>query len=83
MLNEIKDPTVADFLVIGKASIDHLMADVAQAAPNGLRDRVLGLSGLLRIGDHFTVFKTRWAMFIAHHQHIVKPDWMSFRPLTH
>jgi hypothetical protein len=51
-----------------------LLADGALTAPDGLSDLVLGLSGLLHVGDHFTVFRTESVVFIAHSQFVVKPD---------
>ena len=51
-----------------------LFADGALAAPDGLSDLVLGLSGLLHVGDHFTVFRTEAVVFVAHSQFLVKPD---------
>ncbi len=50
------------------------LADGALAAPDGLSDLVLSLSGLLHVGDHFTVFRTEAVMFVIHSQFVVKPD---------
>jgi hypothetical protein len=54
-------------------------ADGALTAPDGLSDLVLGLSGLLHVGDHFTVFRTEAVVFVTHSQFIVKPDWTNPR----
>ena len=51
-----------------------LLADGSLAAPNGLSDLVLSLSGLLHVGDHFTVFRTEAVVFVIHSQFVVKPD---------
>jgi hypothetical protein len=51
-----------------------LLADGALTTPDGLSDLVLGLSGLLHVGDHFTVFHTESVVFVAHSQFVVKPD---------
>ena len=51
-----------------------LLADGALAATDGLSDLVLGLSGLLHVADHFTVFRTEAVVFVAHSQFVVKPD---------
>ena len=62
------------------AMIDgQFLADGALAKPDGLRDLALGLSGLLHVGDHFTVFRTEAAVFVTHSQFVVKPDWMNPR----
>ena len=59
---------VATFsLVVGK-----LLADGALAEPDGLRDLALRLSGLLHVGEHFTVFRTEAVVFVAHSQFFVK-----------
>lgn len=54
-------------------------ADGALAEPDGLRDLVLGLSGLLHVGDHITVFRTEAVAFITHSQFVVNSDWMNPR----
>jgi hypothetical protein len=51
-----------------------LLTDSALAAPDGLSDLVLSLSGLLHVGDHFTVFRTEAVVFVIHSQFVVKPD---------
>ncbi len=47
-------------LVAAFASVaGQIIADGALAAPDGLSDLVLGLSGLLHVGDHFCGFPHR------------------------
>jgi hypothetical protein len=44
-----------------------------------LRYLDLGLSGLLHVGDHFTVFRTEAVVFVTHSMFVVKPDWTNPR----
>jgi hypothetical protein len=46
----------------------HFFANDALTVPNGLCDLALGLSGLLHVGDYFTVIRTEAVVFIAHIQ---------------
>ena len=68
------DRSIAAFAVVAR----QLLADGALAEPEGLRDLALGLSGLLHVGDHFTVFRTEAVVFVRS-QFVVKPDWMNPR----
>ena len=55
-----------------------LLADGALVEPEGLRYLELGLSSLLHVDDHFTVFRTEAEVFV-HSQFVVKPDWTNPR----
>lgn len=55
------------------------LPDVALAEPYRLRDLDLVLSGLLHIGDHFTVFRAEAVLFVVHSQFVVKLAWMNPR----
>ena len=62
--------SIATFAVVA----GQFLAYGALAESDGLRDLVLGLSGLLHVGDHFTVFRTEAVVFVIHSQFVVKPD---------
>ena len=62
--------SIATFTVVA----GQFLADGALAESDGLRNLVLGLSGLIHVGDHFTVFRTEAVVFVAHSQFVVKPD---------
>ena len=62
--------SVATFAVVPS----QLVADGALTEPNGLRDLDLSLSGLIHVGDHFTVFRTEAVVFVTHSQFVVKSD---------
>jgi hypothetical protein len=51
-----------------------LFSECAVAAPDGLRDLGLGLSGLLHVGNHFTVFRAEAVVFIKQSQFVVQPN---------
>ena len=56
-----------------------LLADSALAEPDRFRDLALRLSGLLHVGDPFTVFRTEAVVFVTHSQFVVKPGWVNPR----
>ncbi len=51
-----------------------VVADSALAESDGLRDLVLGLSGLFHVRNYFTVFRTEAGVFVINNQFVAKPD---------
>jgi hypothetical protein len=54
-------------------------ADRSLAQPGGLRDLVLGSSGLLNVCYYITVCRADEVVFVTHSQLVLKPDQMNPR----